>query len=652
MSLEAQQPVFDIPFEDLYGQLRDRIPRYAPAWTNFNDTDPGITLLQLFAWLAEMTLHKMNDVPRHTYLKFAELLGLELSAARAASVALVFTPKAADIPDTIPARARYAGRGTDGTVTFETIQALDVIGAQLAGTFIFADGSVTQRDLPTQPQATPFWPLGRAPVADDALYLAFKPNPNNPTPFPQKMRFLALLPAEDTNGQTQQVGTQDSTLDPPVELAWEYRAATGAEWVRLSQFGDSSTSFMRDGYIDVEGPQDITPSVEPAVGTALPGSFYWLRIRLDQGTYPTGKAPRLEHLLPNAVEAVNLLTETDLTLGISSGQGGQTFVFPKLPVDPGSLQLQLESSDGTVDADWELVDDLLDSGPDDKHYELNATSGTVTFGDGTNGLIPQAAAEIVAKQWRYGGGSAGNGVTAGTVKTIITQIAGIDKVMNPRAAAGGGEEQTLDDFITKAPRQLRSGGRAVTAADFETLATSIQGVKKALALGGRHPDFPDVSVPGAITVFVVADTDDSPPIPSAELIRAVCGVIDGVRLITTEVYVAAPTFVEVRVEARLLAPPEAAFDQVASDAQDRLDSYLSPLQRDFGEDISPAALYSALFGPVTEERMVRSVQNLVIYVDGLAHDISQPISVGPDALVYPGRHLIIVRPDPDMRVSR
>ena len=84
MPLEINEPTFDRPFEEIYRELRARIPRYTPDWTNFNDSDPGVTLLQLFSWLAEMTLHKMNDVPRKHYVKFAELLGLQLAPARPA----------------------------------------------------------------------------------------------------------------------------------------------------------------------------------------------------------------------------------------------------------------------------------------------------------------------------------------------------------------------------------------------------------------------------------------------------------------------------------------------------------------------------------------------------------------------------------------
>ncbi|MCE3603665.1 putative baseplate assembly protein [Massilia sp. P8910] len=648
MPLNAREPKFDRPFEEIFRELRERIPRYNPQWTNFNDSDPGITLLQLFAWLAEMNLHRMGEVPRKTYLKFAQLLGLELHAPRPATVRLVFTPKPSERPRTIPAGARYAARAESGNVVFETTQALDLIGAALAGMFVLADGTIRRAELPTLPEVAPFWPLGRNPVAGDALYLAFKPNPNNQQPFPLRMRFLALRPAADTDGAAQRAGAPERALVPPVDLVWEYAPNPAQDnWERLIVFHDDTVALTRDGYIDVAGPREIEPGVLPAIAAQLPAPHYWLRLRIDQNNYPQGRAPYLDLFLPNAVDAVNLTTEGRTELGESSGRAEQTFLLPRRPVDAGSLRIEVTLASGALEADWLLVEDFFASKKDDKHFMLNAAAGSISFGDGALGLIPAAGARIAAAVWRHGGGAAGNAVMAGAVKTMVDQIAGIEKVANPRAATGGADEQDLDDFIRKAPGQLRSERGAVTANDFELHASAIGGVRKARALGGRHPDYPDVEVPGAVTVFIVADTTRMPPRPSAELIRSVCRVLDKKRLITTEVYVAAPLFLEVRVEVRLLVAPEAAFDQVALAAIERIDLLLNPARRGFGEDLSPAALYAALLRPDDPDQTVRSVENLVIYLDGQQQDVRRPIKVRPDALVYPGKHLIVARPDPD-----
>jgi len=646
MSLAANAPQFDRSFDDIYRELLERIPRYNPQWTNYNEGDPGITLLQLFAWLTEMTLHRMNDVPRATYLKFAELLALELTPARPAGVHLVFTPKAGQVASVIPAQSRYSGQGGADTVIFETTQPLGVISAAPAALVVFAGGTIVPLPLPALPTVVPFWPLGRSPATGDALYFGFTPNPATTTPFPQAMSFLAVQPAALAAGQLQQVGSQDQDLVPPATLVWEYLDDPSIDlWQPLSTFRDDTVALTHDGYIQIEGPQDIRPQVPPALQARFPAPLYWIRVRLDQGAYPSGRAPQLDFLLPNAVEAVNLVTEAAYTLGTSDGQAGQAFTFPDSPVDPASLQIAVTPAGGTTDNGWTAIDDLLAAGPDDKNYFLNSTAGTVSFGDGANGYIPSAGSEIVATVWRHGGGKAGNSVAAGAVTTMVSQIAGIDSVINPRAAAGGADEESIDDFIQHAPDRLRSSdSRAVTAGDFERIATEIDGIAMAKAIGGRHPDYPNVSVPGALTVFVVADSSALPPVPSAEAIRGVCNALDPARLLTTEVYVAPATFIEARIEARILVTPTASLDQVRLDALARLNAYLNPLNRDFGETISGAAIYACLFG-ANAERTIRSVDNLLIYVNNRQVDPGAAVPIGSDAVFFPGTHLIVVRPD-------
>ena len=646
MPLELNEPTFDRTFADIYQELRSRIPRYNPHWTNFNDSDPGITILQLFAWLAEMTLHRMSDVPKKNYIKFAELLGLQLEAPRPAMVRLTFTGKPSEPSGTIKAGSRVSAPAEGGSTIFETTEALDVIGAELGTVAVFADGAPVIVDPPGDGLVQPFYPFGRNPQPGNALYLGFKPNPANRKPFPQKLRFMALRPLADTNGQPQKVGEQNRDLVPPVDLVWEFRPTNAPDaWERLNVFADSTVAFTRDGYVDVEGPQTIDPSLEPALNALVTDKRYWLRVTLDQNNYPVGRAPRLDYFLPNSVDAINLQTEKgEQQIGVSNGRADQYFDLPAHPIYPGSLTLEVRPADTAAETDWVAVPDLFASTRDDRHFQLDEAAGRITFGDGSRGVIPTSGAVIVVTKWSHGGGRAANDIQPGAIKTIVDQTPGIEKVTNVRQPVGGADEEAVQDFKRRAPSDLRRGGRAITAVDFETVAKSTGGVKTARALGGRHPDYPGVEVPGAVTVLVVADSDQRPPSPSAELIRSICKAFEAVRLITTEVYVAAPTFLEIRVEARIFAAPESAFDRVASDARAKLDDFLSPFKRGFGENVSPAALYAQLFSASSS---IRSVEDLLVYVNGQQHTPGRPIEVAPDAIVFSGDHLIVVRPDED-----
>ena len=64
----------DRTYNDLLEEARALIPSLFPAWTDHNPTDPGIILIELFAWLAEMTIYHLNRVPDASYIAFLRLL--------------------------------------------------------------------------------------------------------------------------------------------------------------------------------------------------------------------------------------------------------------------------------------------------------------------------------------------------------------------------------------------------------------------------------------------------------------------------------------------------------------------------------------------------------------------------------------------------
>ena len=80
----------DRSFEDLVEECILRIPRYCPEWTNHNPGDPGITLIELFAWLTDQMLMRFNQVPRRNYVAFLELLGIRLQPPAPAECELTF----------------------------------------------------------------------------------------------------------------------------------------------------------------------------------------------------------------------------------------------------------------------------------------------------------------------------------------------------------------------------------------------------------------------------------------------------------------------------------------------------------------------------------------------------------------------------------
>src|SRR3954469_4271372 len=121
MALKDAEPVIDDRrFDDIVEEVKTRIARYTPewqpVWNDYNDSDPGITLAQLLAWLSEMLLYRMGRVPELNYLKFLEMVGVELQAAHPARVDVIFP--VADTTTTpyidVPLRTQVSANADDG----------------------------------------------------------------------------------------------------------------------------------------------------------------------------------------------------------------------------------------------------------------------------------------------------------------------------------------------------------------------------------------------------------------------------------------------------------------------------------------------------------------------------------------------------------
>ncbi len=84
----------DKTYKEIREEALSLIPHYTPEWTNHNPSDPGVTLVELFSWMTEMVLFRLNKVPEKTYLALLDLMGLSLSSPQASRVLLTFKPTA------------------------------------------------------------------------------------------------------------------------------------------------------------------------------------------------------------------------------------------------------------------------------------------------------------------------------------------------------------------------------------------------------------------------------------------------------------------------------------------------------------------------------------------------------------------------------
>src|SRR5436190_18237226 len=149
--MPTPNPILD---DRSYQQLRDelvrRIPVYAPEWTDHNASDPGITLVELFAFLGENLLFRFNQIPETTKLAYLKLLRIPMRAAVPAR-ALVVLERVDSGPGSDAGVTVDLGTEVKaGSVSFETT--MEVVAWPLTAVAVARIAA----PAPTQPEAVDF----------------------------------------------------------------------------------------------------------------------------------------------------------------------------------------------------------------------------------------------------------------------------------------------------------------------------------------------------------------------------------------------------------------------------------------------------------------------------------------------------------------
>lgn len=114
----------DRRYQQLVDELLARIPVHTPEWTNFSHSDPGVTLVQLYAFLAENLLYRANLIPERNRIKFLQLLQLPLATATAArGLITIHNERGLLNTETLPADLEVRA----GNIPFRTDLGLDVL---------------------------------------------------------------------------------------------------------------------------------------------------------------------------------------------------------------------------------------------------------------------------------------------------------------------------------------------------------------------------------------------------------------------------------------------------------------------------------------------------------------------------------------------
>jgi predicted phage baseplate assembly protein len=521
----------DRTFNDLVNECLLRIPRYCPEWTNFNASDPGITLIEMFAWLTDQMLLRFNQVPRRNYVAFLEMLGVRLQSATPAKANVTFYLSAAHSERyVIPAGIEVATERTETeeAIIFSTTHNL-VIGVPVIRHFLTAPsteflssteemgGQTLLRDrlanIWTQ-DTDGSWEGREQAVFDESprlgncFYLVFDAEE------PLDGNVIALT----LKGEAAESTGINPDLPPRHWEAWD-----GVKWqhVLRSEMDDYTSGFSFDG--DNGQGSDISeadvilhlPQFWPALHF---GNYHgrWLRCVHQQNRDLQSLYTRPPKLRGMATRSIGAIAHThqcsiirDELLGESDGNPGQKFQLESTMILPRTPEehIVVHPPNGLPQI-WQEVNDFSNSTSQDFHYTLDSITGEVQFGplireasmlkedmllrasiqdpgnsgfgrpldaasvqhrENHYGAIPPKGATIRMSLYRTGGGQQGN-VQAGTLKILKSAVPYVSQVTNHEPAKDGADAESLEEAVIRVPRLLRTRDRAVTAEDFESLA--------------------------------------------------------------------------------------------------------------------------------------------------------------------------------------
>jgi predicted phage baseplate assembly protein len=533
-------PIDPRSYRELLDEAVARIPVHNPEWTNRNEADPGITLLQLWAYMSETLLYRSSLIPERNRQAFLRLVGYARRPAQAATGLVAFEQKRGPLTPPVLERDLEVAAGS---VPFRTDNGLDVLPvegkAYLKRRSAIAAAERADVDREYQALYPSFaepgvafdyyetsevdWsaadrqPVDLAGTVDGALWLALLARPGDPLDaardaIANRVLTVGVVPDVLAAGQVLPAGGTDPLrAGPGLELSLPNIAvalpeqAEGRQATYVPVPTTSTVDVMATpGVVQVELPDATRLGVwaldptEDGVGgfpPALEGDdadrlVTWLRVRPAPAA--TGAPPdpavqasaRFRWLGTNAAMVGQRSHVALETLGRGTGEPDQVLQLASVPVLVDSLVLSV------ADAVWQQVDDLLAAAP-----EVPLAEGpTPELADPVE-LVDVYTVDRESGVVRFGDGVHGRrpplgapisasydhgGGRAGLVAAgAITKGPALPtgvKVANPVPTWGGDEPESVEAAEQQLAGFIRHRDRLVTVTDFADVVARTPGI--------------------------------------------------------------------------------------------------------------------------------------------------------------------------------
>ncbi|MEU5431161.1 putative baseplate assembly protein [Streptomyces olivoreticuli] len=487
--------------EELRSRMADKVVQSLPGWTT-GVGEPGTALLETVARMAEQLAVQLNRTPDKNITAVLAAMGSRPIPPSPARGTVVFTLASADLATsvTVPRGTQISTQPVGDTppTVFTTTSPSSYAPQRLLTSGFLQEHTAGPSERGTL-RGTLHSPGSGTPLEDAPFVLVLE------RPAPGEWVTIGLAV------------TRDSALDscaPATPLAddWIWEVPTAPQrraeprWTPCDTLQTTASSHRSGKQLSLsvrlrlpEGHSTMPVLLDAPDSLSTTGDRALLRIRSPRGLLPrTLLEARGIRTTPRApVVQGSLVPGTDL--GVSNGLSDQRFALPA-PPQTAVWPLELHVTTQGATTAWTYVPSLVFSGPEDTHFTLDPTDGTVLVAlqaphqDGTHqhGAIPARGSRLAIAPYLTGGGADGN-VPAGSLTLLPTPLPNISAVTNEEACTGGADGETPEQATARAPSAPVNPDRAVSGADYERIARqAAAGVARARVLPaqlaiGTHP---------------------------------------------------------------------------------------------------------------------------------------------------------------------
>jgi hypothetical protein len=569
--------LFDMRFQDLMEIGRARLRSLAPDWTDYNAHDPGITLMELLAWVTEAQLYSLGHMRRDERAAYAALLGFA-PAGTVGATGLIW-------PDHLDPNSPVATYSKTMVLSKDTV--IHVLGADSPtfrprDTFLWVPGSIqrlvtrhgdgqTADHTSANGRGVAFLPFGERAGRRDVLSLVFQCRDEAGLfgagrQSAQGSR-LSDAKRQSARGARLAIGVLAA---PPIggetagELGHDFRSPLKATLVidnrreAVAIASDTTQGLLTTGAIllNLDDVKDSPP--EFTIELSAPGGF--------------PRPPRLLRIEPNVIpieQGRTITREPHETTGMPDWNF--TLDEPGLRFATGEEPVALEVAESSGLVQWSRCESLSDCGPTDKKYELDAAIGRVTFGNGVNGRIPPQGSQVLVS---YAVSDADAGVVARNRKWQVVGFEGAFGV-NPDPVTGGAPPPDGVEQRREARRRSRDDHALVTAEDIQGAALALPLLEVARAwVVPPNDHMPQTGVLTLVALRSRQNGMEPEEIPeTARWLEAIRRSLSARMPLGTRLDVVAPRYKEFSVQATLEAyprfAPEAVKEAVVKELRNR-----------------------------------------------------------------------------------